>query len=58
MYNQQTHIAMHEKLTCYIGIYVGAQRPHNQKYEEVDLGHFRQLSHQSRLEEVFGNQVR
>ena len=37
MYNQQTHIVVLKKLTCYVGVYVGAQRPHSQKYEEVNL---------------------
>ena len=57
MHNQQTHIKVLEKLTCCVGVYVGAQRPHNQKYEEVDSGHLGQLPHQSKLEEVFRNQV-
>ena len=53
MHNQKTHIVVLGKLTCCISVYVSAQRPHNQKYEEVDLGHLGQLPHQSRLEEVF-----
>ena len=57
MHNQQTHIVVLGKLTCCIDVYVVAQRPQNQKYEEVNLGHLEQLPHQSKLEEVFGNQV-
>ena len=57
MHNQQTHIAVPGKLTCCVGVYVSAQRPHNQKYEVVDSRHLEQLPNQSRLEEVFRNQM-
>ena len=57
MHNQQTHIIVPGKLTCCVGVYVGAQRPHNQKYEEVDSRHLGKLRHQLRLEEVSRNQV-
>ena len=56
MHNHQTHVGVLGKLTCCVGIYVGAQKPHNQKYE-VDLRHLGQILHQSKIEEVFGNQV-
>ena len=57
MPDQQTHIRVPWKLSCCVDVYVGAQRPHNQQCEEVDLGCFGQLPHQSKLEEVFGNLV-
>ena len=38
MHIQQTHIAMHGKLTWCVGICVDAQMSRNQKHEEVDLG--------------------
>ena len=57
MYNQQIHIRVLGKLTCFVGVYIGAQRPHNQKYEEVDSRHLGQLPHKSKLEEVFENLV-
>ena len=57
MHNQQTHIGVLGNLTCCVRVYINAQRPHNQKYEEVDSRYLGQLLHQSKLEEVFGNQV-
>ena len=45
MHIQQTHIAMHEKLTWCIGVCVDAQMSHNQKHEEIDLGRLGQLRH-------------
>ena len=55
--DKQIHIRVLGKLTCFVGVYIGAQRPHNQKYEEVDSRHLGQLPHKSKLEEVFENLV-
>ena len=45
MHIQQTHIAMHGKLTWCVVACVDAQMPRNQKHEEVDLEQLGQLRH-------------
>ena len=49
---QQTHIVMHEELTCYASAYGGVQIPHNQKHKEANLGRSEQLLCQSEVGEV------